>query len=203
MSRLRTIDIESALLLLWFVVCLFIGVATVHDYGMSIDEPNNQRYAADTLKAFPSFFGMLYEPEYKPSYNGHGPAFVTLVGIFVKVVQRVYPGVFVPDLWHIAYFVTFLFSGLCLYWLARHWFSSWTAWGILILFSTQPLLWGHGFINPKDIPFMAFFIASITAGFAMVDRLAVRSRVLWTPKHRNTPGGALRQKLHGHFSIPG
>jgi hypothetical protein len=171
MTRLNPKYKEWIFLLFWFVACLAIGAATVHDYGMSIDEPNNQRYANDTWNAYPSLFGTLYEPEYNTSYDGHGPAFITLAGIFVKIMQRVFPNLFAPDLWHFSYFVTFLLSGLCLYWLAKHWFSSWTAWGILILFSTQPLLWGHAFMNPKDIPFMAFFIASIAAGFAMVDSL--------------------------------
>jgi hypothetical protein len=171
MNRPQSSHIERIFLLLWFLACLAIGTAIVHDYGMSIDEPNNQRYAVDTWNAYPSVFGTRYEPEYRSSYDGHGPAFITLAGIFVKIMQRVVPGAFTPDLWHFSYFIAFLLSGLCLYWLARHWFGVWASWGILLLFSSQPLLWGHAFINPKDIPFMAFFIASITAGFAMVDHV--------------------------------
>jgi hypothetical protein len=172
MTRIQSAHIERIPLLLWFLVCVLIGMATVHDYGMSIDEPNNQRYAVDTWNAYPSVFGTRFEPAYRSSYDGHGPAFITLASIFVKIMQRVIPGVFVPGLWHFSYFIAFLISVLCLYWLARHWFSVWASWGILLLFSSQPLLWGHAFINPKDIPFMAFFIASIAAGFAMVDHLA-------------------------------
>jgi hypothetical protein len=169
MTRIQPAYLERIFLLLWLIVCLLIGTAIVHDYGMSIDEPNNQRYAADTWNAYPSVLGMRYEPEYRSSYDGHGPAFITLAGIFVKIMQRVISGAFAPDLWHFSYFIAFLVSGLCLYWLARHWFGSWASWGILLLYSSQPLLWGHAFINPKDIPFMAFFIASIAAGFSMVD----------------------------------
>jgi 4-amino-4-deoxy-L-arabinose transferase-like glycosyltransferase len=171
MIQLQSARLERVFLLIWFIACLVIGIGTVHDYGMSIDEPNNQRYAVDTWNAYPSFFGMRFEPAYRSSYEGHGPAFITMAGIFVKVMQRVIPGAFAPDLWHFSYFITFLLCGLCLYWLARHWFGMWTAWGILLLFSTQPLLWGHAFINPKDIPFMAFFTFSIAAGFALVDQL--------------------------------
>jgi hypothetical protein len=32
------------------------------------------------------------------------------------------------------------------------------------------LLWGHAFINPKDIPFLALFLMSVASGFAMVDK---------------------------------
>lgn len=136
---------------------------------MSIDEPNNYRYAVDTLDAYPSLFGTLYEPKYNSSYDGHGPAFVTIVTILVRAVQSIFPNVPAVDVQHFAYFITFQIGGLCLYWLAKRWFNRWTAWAVLLLFITQPVLWGHAFMNPKDIPFMTFFIASIAAGFAMVD----------------------------------
>jgi hypothetical protein len=164
---------EKYLLALWFVANLLIGALTVHQYGMSVDETNNQRYAADTLDAYPSFFGILYEPNYDSSYEGHGPAFVTLAAIFVRIVQAVFPDAFVPDLWHYAYFITFQLTGLCLFWLTKRWFNSWTAWGILVLFSTQPLLLGHAFINPKDTPFMFFLTLSVLWGFRMVDSASV------------------------------
>ena len=109
----------------------------------------------------------FYEPKYDSSYDGHGPAFVTLVALVIKITQVVLPKVFVLDLWHFSYFITFQLTGLCLYWLTKRWFNKWTTWGILILFTTQPLLWGHAFINPKDIPFMFFFTLSIVSGFRL------------------------------------
>ena len=171
MTASKMTHIEKALLLLWFVANLIVGVLTVHEYGMSVDEPNNFQYAADTLEAYPSFFGTLYEPAYSPTFDGHGPAFMTVAAVLIRIVQRLSPNVFTPDLWHFSYFVTFQLAGLCLYWLVKRWFSKWTAWGILILFSTQPLLLGHAFINPKDIPFMFLFTLSVVAGFSLVDRL--------------------------------
>ena len=44
------------------------------------------------------------------------------------------------------------------------------------LFAWQPLLWGHAFINPKDPPFLSFFVASICLGFEMVDQLTGDNR---------------------------
>src|ERR1051325_7678790 len=171
MTNLKMIRLEKTLLLIWLVVYLVIGVLTVHQYGMSTDEPNNYRYAADTLDAYPSFFGTLYQPKYDSSYEGHGPAFDAIVAILIKVIQRVFPTVFTPDLWHLSYFVTLLLAGLCLYWLTKRWFSQWTAWGMLLLFSTQPLLLGHSFMNPKDIPFMSLLTLSVLLGFRLVDSL--------------------------------
>jgi hypothetical protein len=165
--------LEKVLLMVWFVLNLGIGALTVHEYGMSVDEPNNIQYAADTLNAYPSLFGALYKPTYNPTFDGHGPAFMAIAGILIRVIQRVFPNVFTPDLWHFSYFIKFQLTGLCLYWLTKRWFSTWTAWGILILFSTQPLLMGHAFINPKDIPFMFFFTLSFVFGFRLVDSIKV------------------------------
>lgn len=40
---------------------------------------------------------------------------------------------------------------------------------VVLLFNTQPLIFGHAFINPKDIPFLSFFLVSVTLGLYMVD----------------------------------
>ncbi|HJS17921.1 MAG TPA: hypothetical protein VJ785_04190 [Anaerolineales bacterium] len=165
---------EQTWLFIWLIFSLMIGALTVHQYGMSIDEPNNYRYAADTLAAYPSLFGTLYEPKLDSSYQGHGPAFVAMTDILIRIVQSVFPNVFAPDLWHFSYFITLLLTGLCLYWLTKRWFSKWTAWGILLLFCSQPLLLGHAFINPKDIPFMFFFTLSVVLGFHLVDGMEAK-----------------------------
>lgn len=184
---------EKVLLFLWLTLNLILGALTVHEYGMSVDEVNNQRYAADTLDAYPSFFGILYEPKYDSSYEGHGPAFVTIAAIFVRVVQTLLPNAFAPDLWHYAYFITFQLTGLCLYWLTRRWFSIWTAWGLLILFSTQPLLLGHAFINPKDTPFMFFLTLSVLWGFRMVDTVSAEQTYVSLEKPARTLTGRFRR----------
>src|SRR5512133_879985 len=193
--------LEMILLIVWFLVNLGMGILTVHEYGISIDEPNNYRYAAATLDAYPSFFGTLYKPEYDSSFDGHGPAFVTIAAILIKIIQRIFPNVFAPDLWHFSYFITLLLTGLCLYWLAKRWFNRWTAWGLLILFSTQPLLLGHAFVNPKDIPFMFLFTLSIVLGFHLVDGLETKEpfvslegpvRVLVDKFHETDPRRRIR-----------
>jgi len=174
----KMIRLEKTLLLLWFVINIAIGVLTVHEYGMSVDEPNNFQYAADTLEAYPSFFGTLYEPAYSSTFDGHGPAFVAITALLVRAIQGIFPNVYALDLWHFSYFITFQLTGLCLFWLTKRWFSKWTAWGILILFSTQPLLMGHAFINPKDIPFMFLFTFSLVTGFSLVDNIKAEESFL-------------------------
>jgi hypothetical protein len=161
---------ERILLSLWFIVNLAIGAATVQRYGIALDEPNNYRYGADALDAYKSLFGILYEPAYNSTYDGHGPVFDAGTELLVRAVRSIFPQAFETDIWHFSYFITFLLTGLCLYALMKRWFHAWTAWGVLILFSTQPLLLGYAFIDPKDIPFMFFFALSILLGFRVADR---------------------------------
>src|SRR4030095_2679929 len=97
-----------------------------------------------------------------------------IAGILIRIIQHLFPDVFTPDLWHFSYFITFQLTGLCLYWLTKRWFNEWTAWGILILFSTQPLLLGHAFINPKDIPFMFLLTLSVVLGFRLADSIEAK-----------------------------
>ena len=40
-----------------------------------------------------------------------------------------------------------------------------------LLFATQPLIWGHAFISPKDIPFLSFFLLSLLSGLRLFDSL--------------------------------
>jgi hypothetical protein len=69
-------------------------------------------------------------------------------------------------------FLTFQLGLYFLYRLAKRVMSGWAAFATVLLFATQPLLWGHAFINPKDIPFMVFFLGSVELGLSMVDILA-------------------------------
>ena len=170
MNAMRSNRTEKVLLVLWFVLNLFTGVFTVHEYGISLDEPNNYRYAAASINNYPSLFGTLYQPKYNSSYDGHGPAYVLIVAGVVSLVQKIFPGIASADVWHFSYFVTFQLMCLCLFWLTKRWFSTWTAWAVLILFGTQPLLLGHAFMNPKDTPFMFLFTLSVVLGLKYADQ---------------------------------
>jgi hypothetical protein len=167
---------ERVLLFVWLVINLAIGLWIVHDYGMSTDEPYYYLYADDSLEAYNSFFGRLFEPAYGvENLRYYGPAFIIIVNLLIKILRWTPFDFWEIGIWHYAYFVTFQLTGLCLYGLAKRWFNRWTAWTILVLFITQPLLWGHAFINPKDIPFMFFFAFSVWAGYRMVDSLVDRA----------------------------
>ena len=136
---------ERVLLVAWLVFNLAIGLWIVQDYGLSFDESNYYRYADYSLEAYKSFFGRLYEPDYAPSHlQYYGPAFILIVNSILRILHWMPFDLFEFDVWHYSYFLTFQFTGLCLYGLTKRWFSRWTAWAVLVLFITQPVLWGHG-----------------------------------------------------------
>ena len=161
---------ENYLLLVWIMVNLIVGILIVHDFGVSFDEPRYYIYAEQSLDSYRSFFGVLYEPDYGPgNLRYYGPSFIILVELIARLLQSLFTKMLEIDIWHFSYFVLFQLTGLALYSLTKRWFSRWTAWAVLILFTAQPLLWGHAFMNPKDIPFMAFMVFSVFAGYRVLD----------------------------------
>lgn len=167
---------ERSLLALWFIVNIVIGLFIVRDFGVSYDEPDYYLYATKTVDAYGSFFALAYTPFFGPNdLPNYGPAFIIFPELIIRAVKFILPTVFAADIWHFSYFVLFQLGGLCLYSLARRWYRSWSAWGILLLHTSQPLLWGHAFINPKDIPFMVFCLFTLWSGFRLADSLAAEN----------------------------
>jgi hypothetical protein len=161
-------------IILLIVINIVIGLVVVRDYGQSWDEPGNYRYAHHSLDNYYNLFHGLPVTDFNDLHlDQKGPAFFMLAGLFSRLVTAHLPGWSEINGWHLASFLTFQMGVLSLYFLVRRWTGNWAAFGAALLFSTQPLFWGHAFINPKDIPFMSFFLLSLTLGFWMVDRLFV------------------------------
>jgi len=167
---------EKYLLIFWFLINLIIGLIIVHDYGISYDEPDYYVYAQNTVDAYKSFFALAYSPVFGPhDLPNYGPAFIIFPELAIRFLKLIFPNLHAADVWHFSYFFLFQLGGLCLYSLARRWFDQWSAWGILLLYTSQPLLWGHAFINPKDIPFMVFFLFTLWSGFRLADSFGAQN----------------------------
>ena len=159
-------------IILLVAINLVIGIFIVKDYGQSWDEPGNYRYAYHSLDNYYNLFHGLPVTDFNDLHlDQKGPAFFMLAGLFSRLVTALLPGWSEINGWHLAYFLAFQIGVISLYFLARRWTGNWAAFGAAFLFSTQPLFWGHAFINPKDIPFMSFFLASVVLGFRMYDQL--------------------------------
>ena len=154
---------------LLITICLVIGLMTLKGYGVSWDEPNVYDYARYALHAYRYFLDPLSLPLFQKSMDSYGPAYFMAAAIFARVVQAVVPAWAGYPAWHLFYFLTFLAGVVFLYLLLRRSLGVAGSLGACLLFVTQPLLWGHAFMNPKDLPFMVFFLASMYLGLQMVD----------------------------------
>jgi len=162
----------------WMIICLLmatplvVGILTFHAYGESIDESGLRAYSDYSLNAYRGILGGDFNPDLgQANYRYYGPASLMAENLFVKFLYFVTNKEIGPDAWHLANFLSFYLCAIELYLLAKRWLTKFTALSVSLLFLFQPLLWGQAFINPKDIPFMAFFLASILIGLHMRDKL--------------------------------
>jgi len=174
-SILRNIPIFTLL-----ITAFLVGTLTVRDYGISWDEAGIFRYSGHLPEAYKNVLDpQRYEPDnYNWILNYYGPAHFIYSELMSRALINFQPSWGNGTAQHFSYLITFLGGMLCLYLLLNRWFGEWTAFGAVLLFVTQPLFWGHALMNPKDLPFMAFFIASIYLGFRMIDDASLKNVLL-------------------------
>lgn len=164
----RSVLGERSALIILLAVLLLAGLSFANDYGMSWDEPDNAAYGEQALNTYLT----LHPPvEWQSNLETKGPFYGAIAAVISMALSRVIPGWSQIEARHFAFFLSLPIAATALYHLARRWVRPAAAFGAVLLFVTQPMFWGHAFINPKDTPFMAFFILSVYAGFKMVDRL--------------------------------
>lgn len=156
-------------LFLVLVISFGIFLTFLGDYGAGYDEPLLYEYADRNLDAYSKMMvGDPIDPLlefYDLPYYGSG--YLTLGQLSVNGLSFVTQDLDTIDRWHIVNFLVFLVCGWLVYILTSMIASKPAALFAAILFLTQPLLWGHGIINPKDIPFMTFFSAAVITGLKM------------------------------------
>lgn len=158
---------------LLIAVSLAIGLWTIHDYGESWDEYNFFRYANESLAAYPGLFQPGFHLEFSdPTLRYYGAWFL----MTIVLAARLFPHWYISDVAHLLTFIVFLLGVLVMYLLARRWLKPLASFGAALLFAAQPVLWGHAFINARDIPFMVGFLSSIYFGLKMVDSLSIQKK---------------------------
>ncbi len=153
---------------MFLTVLAILGVLLTRQYGESWDELKFYKYADLSLQAYSTWPTTGVVPEFGNTYDNYGPAYVMLVSLGARALQTVIPWS-ISDLRHLLYFFTFLAGVWAFYELAKRWLSQTAAFGATLLFTTQPLFWGHAFISPKDIPFLSFFLLSLLFGLRFFD----------------------------------
>ena len=154
-------------------ITVAIGLTLADDYGPSFDETSTAAYGRETLSAYLQ----LRAPEDSQGILRHyGPFFAAS-----EAVKKI--GGFANSNWlpgaigHFTFFLSLPIAMVSLYYLAERWTTPIVALIATLLFGTQPLIFGHAFINPKDLPFLTFFLASVALGVRMAQK-SVR-RGMW------------------------
>jgi hypothetical protein len=163
-------------ILILLVINLILGLMTFRSYGLAWDEPlfydygEALKYAYTPANWFGGDFNVAnYFGASGSDHANRGPAYLLLATPLISFLKWL--GLDLASAWHLTNFITFNLGVYLLYRLASRWVDSWSALTVAALFSFQPLLWGHAFINPKDIPFLVFFLGSVLFGFELVDEM--------------------------------
>ncbi|HVN53542.1 MAG TPA: hypothetical protein VMT46_04365 [Anaerolineaceae bacterium] len=158
----RTPDLPIYLIL---IGCLFLGVLNITHYGESYDESWHAGFSRASLAAYPT--GVI------PTGTADKGPFSGMVSILMADgLLKWIPGWKFIDRWHFMNFLWFLLGIYFFYRLGRRLVQPWPAAAATLLFASQPVIWGHGFINPKDLAFTGVFIGSIVLGLELGDRLS-------------------------------
>lgn len=156
---------EYFFVLLLISINIIIGLFTVVGYGISTDEPLSWAFGTQALG---EYFGRGESVHVDFS---HGGGFLIPAKIGSLLFSFIFQNWLEPYSWHFVYFLVFQLSVFFLYLLARKIIGKWAANLTVLLYVTQPLLWGHSFMNPKDTPFMALFLGALVLGFNLSDNL--------------------------------
>ena len=147
------------------LACLTLGIGLflLSDYGQSWDEATNYIYGEKALNYYFNN-GFLRDPG---EQYFHGTFYFMVWAQASKVMQNLQAAWGEVEGRHAINFLTFILGSLGVYYIAEIPLGKRYAAIALILFLTQPILFGHAFVNQKDIPFMSFFILSIASGIAI------------------------------------
>ena len=157
---------------------LLAGIFSFRSYGISWDEPLFYAYAESIPAAYTPNWDWVDENVYGPSAEDHkyyGPAYLLLANPIQNQIQN-FLDIDSDSAWHLVNFFCFNLGIFFFYRLALRFLTPGLAAISAAFFAFQPLLWGHAFINPKDIPFMTGFLAAIALGLDFVDNIQSRKQ---------------------------
>lgn len=162
-------------IILLLTISLLIGILTFQDYGMSWDEYLYYKYADAIGYAYsiPAHLSPDFDLDnaYGPSawdHQNHGPAYLIFARLGVYALHAL-TNIDQIAIWHLMNFVTFLVGAFFVYKIGLRWLNHPGAMSATLLYLSQPVLWGHAYINPKDTPFATAFIAAVYFGLKMID----------------------------------
>jgi len=165
---------KTGLLLLAILLFAFVlFICRIKYYGVGFDEYYFYQYAELNLHAIFSHIAGVPFDQLINFYDlkFYGPAYIIPGEFLIEKIQNIYPQLDIFHAWHVLNFATFLSGAWILFILSKRFVSELASFFTALLYLTQPLLWGHGIMNPKDTPFMVFFLAAVTVGIFAVEKI--------------------------------
>lgn len=155
---------KHSLFILLITFNILFAVFFGSDFGDSADENTRYNFALESIARYSNL-----EPN--PRIGDKGPIYFVLAKIGGDLIRLINPSLSNIQAWHYSHFLSFILATIAFYSICLHFLSPQIAFITSALFNTQPLLFGHAFINPKDIPFMSLFLLTISSGLMMVNKL--------------------------------
>lgn len=185
--RLRLAERVLALALL--LAGLLIAGTIVQDYGVGSDELSGLRLGRASLKVYGGGrvdWAVLGDVHY------YGPLHFMAQVLGADLLPGLHAGWSARDAHHLVNFASFLVGAVALHAIVRRFTPRGVAWTVTALYVTQPLFFGHAFVNGKDIPFMSLFLVAFAVGLRALSRLDPASPALGAPHEQ---AAELDQKL--------
>ncbi len=155
---------KHSLFILLITFNILFAVFFGSDFGDSADENTRYNFALESIARYSNL-----EPN--PRIGDKGPIYFVMAKIGGDIIRLINPSLSNIQAWHYSHFLSFILATIAFYSICLHFLSPQIAFVTSALFNTQPLLFGHAFINPKDIPFMSLFLLTISSGLMMVNKL--------------------------------
>lgn len=159
------------------LINLVVGIYIVQDFGISVDEEINGTTSWISINSYTlDHFKNRHTFEIVKYWQFYG----TGLSMFYELAEYKLAPIFHTDpkvILHYCYFLTFQAAIISLFFLSKRFVKEWVALSVTLLFTTQPLFFGHAFINPKDIPLLSIVLVTIVTGLSMADQFSPSSKL--------------------------
>lgn len=161
-----------AAILILLVLSPVLGLFLADDYGQTWDDIIEDKAGARALAAYlPGSLLRDHDEDYV-----HATFYFMLNSGVSRFLSTMPLGLDRSEIRHYLNYLTLLLAIAAGYYLAARLFGRRAASITALLMLAQPLFFGHAFINLKDIPFAAFFTASIALGVYATSAIEARAR---------------------------
>ena len=172
-------------------IALAAGLPLADDFGAGADEALDSTTGERSLTAYTGPDGYRDYLSTGKMVAHFGPPYFMLFTRSSRAFTSVLTDWLPSDGRHFTNYLSFLVGVACLYSLSLRLLPRRIAFMTTMIFATQPVLFGLGFIDHKDTPFMALFLGSLVAAVWAAERAAAAIRGAQAGVSKASPYGAV------------